>query len=161
MSAFNLTAAFGEDWRGAVARCAAGVKGIEPAPNLGFVYATDHLAPQLGPIVDALVRQTGVMNWVGSVGIGVCATGVECFDEPGIVLMTGGLAGDLGLIAALQDALDADTRRPTSIEVVSHPLSIFAGAIGAAIWGAFRHQRLDLKEAAWTRQTNATALPAS
>jgi benzoyl-CoA reductase subunit D len=25
---------------------------------------------------------------------------------------------------------------------VSHPDSIYAGAIGAALWGAFRHERL-------------------
>ncbi len=35
--------------------------------------------------------------------------------------------------------------RPLSngkVDVNSHPDSIYAGAIGAAIWGAFRHQKL-------------------
>jgi benzoyl-CoA reductase subunit D len=29
-----------------------------------------------------------------------------------------------------------------AVQAVSHPESIHAGAIGAAIWGAFRHDRL-------------------
>jgi benzoyl-CoA reductase subunit D len=28
------------------------------------------------------------------------------------------------------------------VQAVSHPDSIYAGAIGAALWGAFRHERL-------------------
>jgi benzoyl-CoA reductase subunit D len=28
------------------------------------------------------------------------------------------------------------------VEAVSHPDSIYAGAIGAALWGAFRHAKL-------------------
>ena len=28
------------------------------------------------------------------------------------------------------------------VEAVSHPDSIYAGAIGAALWGEFRHQKL-------------------
>jgi hypothetical protein len=36
------------------------------------------------------------------------------------------------------------------VEVVRHPLSAFAGAIGAAIWGGFRREKLALGGAAWT-----------
>ncbi len=57
----------------------------------------------------------------------------------GDVLMTGGLALDIGLRAALNEEL-AD--RNVSIEAFSHPDSIYAGAIGAAIWGAFRYDKL-------------------
>jgi benzoyl-CoA reductase subunit D len=58
----------------------------------------------------------------------------------GTVLLTGGLALDDGLLAALQEELVNE--KITGIQVVSHPDSIYAGAIGAALWGAFRHQRL-------------------
>ncbi|MBD3853238.1 MAG: benzoyl-CoA reductase subunit D, partial [Acidobacteria bacterium] len=54
----------------------------------------------------------------------------------GVVLVTGGLASDAGLVAAIQDALDEDERFAGTLRVAGHPLSIFAGAIGAAIWGA-------------------------
>ncbi len=55
------------------------------------------------------------------------------------VLMTGGLALDEGLLAAIRDEM-AD--RMVEVNVTSSPDSIYAGAIGAAVWGAFRHQKL-------------------
>ncbi len=57
----------------------------------------------------------------------------------GTVLMTGGLALDTGLVAALRESLGGEKVR---MEVKGHPDSIYAGAIGAALWGAFRHQKL-------------------
>ena len=58
----------------------------------------------------------------------------------GTLLLTGGLALDTGLVAAMREELVAE--KVTGLEVASHPDSIFAGAIGAAIWGAFRHEKL-------------------
>jgi len=58
----------------------------------------------------------------------------------GTVLLTGGLALDEGLLAALQEELVNE--KITGLTAVSHPDSIFAGAIGAALWGAFRHGKL-------------------
>ena len=57
----------------------------------------------------------------------------------GTVLMTGGLALDDGLVEALREAMQQER---VKVEVKGHPDAIFAGAIGAAIWGAFRHQKL-------------------
>jgi benzoyl-CoA reductase subunit D len=57
----------------------------------------------------------------------------------GRVLVTGGLALDDGLVAALNESM-ADLK--VNVDIVSHPDSIYAGAIGAAIWGAFRHKKL-------------------
>jgi len=59
--------------------------------------------------------------------------------KEGTVLLTGGLALDTGLLAALQEII-ADQK--LTIEAKSSPDSIYAGAIGAAIWGAFRHEKL-------------------
>jgi benzoyl-CoA reductase subunit D len=57
----------------------------------------------------------------------------------GTVLVTGGLAADAGLVAALREAA-ADQKAP--LEIRTHPDSALAGAIGAALWGAFRVRRL-------------------
>ncbi len=57
----------------------------------------------------------------------------------GTVLMTGGLALDTGLLAALNEAM---AEQKVAVEALSHADSIYAGAIGAAIWGAFRHEKL-------------------
>jgi benzoyl-CoA reductase subunit D len=59
--------------------------------------------------------------------------------QAGAVLMTGGLGLDSGLVAALREAV-VESRVP--IEVKCHQDAIFAGAIGAALWGAFRHEKL-------------------
>jgi benzoyl-CoA reductase subunit D len=65
----------------------------------------------------------------------------------GTVLLTGGLALDEGLLLALQEELASE--KISGLAAVSHPDSIYAGAIGAALWGAFRHARLkELQEKA-------------
>ncbi|HMK78550.1 MAG TPA: benzoyl-CoA reductase subunit D [Xanthobacteraceae bacterium] len=58
----------------------------------------------------------------------------------GVVMATGGLALDPGLIAALEE--DLGKMKDMKVTVRSHPDSIYAGAIGAALWGAFRHDKL-------------------
>jgi benzoyl-CoA reductase subunit D len=62
----------------------------------------------------------------------------------GTVLMAGGLALDSGLVAALREAL---AEGKSALEVRSHPDAIYAGAIGAALWGAFRHAKLEKMQA--------------
>ncbi len=57
----------------------------------------------------------------------------------GVTLATGGLALDDGLMAALNESL---SKQKLKVEARSHPDSIYAGAIGAAIWGAFRYEKL-------------------
>ncbi len=57
----------------------------------------------------------------------------------GVVLMTGGLALDTGLVAALNEAM---VKEKVSSVAKSHPDSIFAGAVGAALWGGFRFEKL-------------------
>ena len=59
----------------------------------------------------------------------------------GKVLLTGGLALDAGLLLALQEELVNE--KITGLDAVNHHDSIFAGAIGAALWGAFRHHKLN------------------
>jgi benzoyl-CoA reductase subunit D len=58
----------------------------------------------------------------------------------GVVMMTGGLALDKGLVAALEE--DIGNIKDMKTVVRSHPDSIYAGAIGAALWGAHRFEKL-------------------
>jgi benzoyl-CoA reductase subunit D len=59
----------------------------------------------------------------------------------GTVVLTGGLAADVGLTRSIEQAIASD-KKATGCRVVTHPDAIFAGAIGAALWGAARHRRL-------------------
>ena len=57
----------------------------------------------------------------------------------GVVLATGGLARNAGLVRALQGAA---LEMGLAVEIRSHELSELAGALGAALWGDFRARRL-------------------
>ena len=57
----------------------------------------------------------------------------------GVMLVTGGLAADVGLLEAMREVAE---EQGTRVEIRAHPDSVFAGALGAALWGAFRARRL-------------------
>ncbi len=64
--------------------------------------------------------------------------------KPPVVIVTGGLANDAGLVAALREAAAG---QKLEIDIRRHEHSMIAGAIGAALWGAFRARKLQrLKE---------------
>jgi small ligand-binding sensory domain FIST len=88
---FRAAHAAADDWTSALAACLGSLKPLPEGANIGFVYVTDHLARSLGEIVAALHAETGIAAWVGTVGIGVCASGVEYFDRPALALMAGAL----------------------------------------------------------------------
>ena len=67
------------------------------------------------------------------------ATGA--FDD---VAITGGLSADVGLTEAVRDKIAEDGM---PIRVHTHPNSNQAGAIGAALWGAYRHRVLARRSA--------------
>ena len=64
--------------------------------------------------------------------------------KSGTALLTGGLALDSGLLAAIQEEM---VNEKVTVSAMSHPDSIYAGAVGAALWGAFRHRKLQELEA--------------
>lgn len=59
--------------------------------------------------------------------------------KDGVALATGGLALDPGLLATMNEAMGS---QKLEVDVRNHEDSIYAGAIGAALWGAFRYQKL-------------------
>lgn len=83
------------DWRMALALAAAQIEAqrSDPAglhitrPTLGWVYFSDHYAAHAQALLAELRQRWPGTSWVGSVGVGVAANGVEYFDEPALVLM--------------------------------------------------------------------------
>ena len=65
----------------------------------------------------------------------VKATGIK--DDT--VFVSGGLALDEGLVAALREEIEG---QKVPVKITNHPDSPYAGAMGAALWGAFRHEKL-------------------
>lgn len=59
------------------------------------------------------------------------------------IILTGGMALNKGMLQALQEQLNETGKK---FIIHSHPDSIYAGAIGAALWGGYRHNKLKEKE---------------
>ncbi len=89
---FLSSAATGEDWREAVRRV---IEDIRPHVEgdhdytLGFLYLTDGLAGEAESILGLLKDITRIESWAGCTGLGVCASGMEIIDRPGLSLMLG------------------------------------------------------------------------
>ena len=82
------------DWRMALALALAQVEALREkrgvpadALSLGWVYIGPAYAPHAEDLLNALRQPWPDVSWVGGVGAGVLATGVEYADEPAVVLM--------------------------------------------------------------------------
>jgi len=111
MAGFRYAHAAG-GWREATQSCLAQI-GREPG-TLGFLYVTDALADHASDILAQLREETGVAHWVGSVGIGICATAREYLDEPAIAVMVGDFApGSFRVFSGIVDEGDIDAAQIT------------------------------------------------
>jgi benzoyl-CoA reductase subunit D len=108
--------------------------------------------PELPSGICAVLAETDVINMVSRAistanilrGIHLSmarrlVTLLKMLKPTGAVLVTGGLARDEGLLRSLQELAEKDAMQ---VRILSHEHSILAGAVGAAIWGAFRHEKL-------------------
>src|ERR1035437_9975591 len=60
------------------------------------------------------------------------------------IIQTGGMSLNTGMIQAIEEQLNETGKKYI---VKTHPDAIYAGAIGAAMWGGFRHVKLKEKQA--------------
>jgi benzoyl-CoA reductase subunit D len=113
--------------------------------------------PQQVSSICAVLAETDVINMVSRGittadivrGIHLSMAGryiklLQAIAAEGHVLITGGLAADEGLASALQERAAVEK---LPIVVRTHPQSLYAGALGAALWGAFRHDVLSKRAA--------------
>ncbi len=95
MTFFRCGHATHPDWRMALGMADAQLRApggeAVPEPTLGWCYFTDAYAPHAQAMLDALRQSWPQVAWVGCVGVGVAASGVEYFDEPALVLMLSSL----------------------------------------------------------------------
>ncbi|WP_295456344.1 FIST N-terminal domain-containing protein [uncultured Thiodictyon sp.] len=123
MRPFRYAHAAGDDWREIADTCLSQLGEIPAAANLGFLYVTDSLTDDLADLLGRLKDATRVRDWVGAVGIGICATGAEYYEEPAAAVMLGEFPPDgFRVFPRLADDLDAfDTRNGEWI-AERHPL---------------------------------------
>jgi len=83
-----------DHWSRAVDGCLKGLSPQSAQANLGFVYISDRFAAEVGDILARLRSETGVLHWVGTVGLGICGTGVEFHDQAAISILLAALPAD-------------------------------------------------------------------
>jgi bcr-type benzoyl-CoA reductase subunit D len=98
-------------------------------------------------VINMVSREISTANILKGIHLSMAARLVNLLrmvNAGGKVLITGGLAKNIGFVSAMQELSDQDKR--LDVQILRDERSIFAGAIGAAIWGGFRHQVLKAKE---------------
>ena len=81
-----IAAGFGEggDWQEALGQVRAALAEAGGTATTGVVYVSDNVADRLPEIVEALTADTGITDWAGTVGMGVCGTGRAVFGRPAV-----------------------------------------------------------------------------
>jgi small ligand-binding sensory domain FIST len=77
-------------------------------PTLGWIYFTDRLADQAGQVLGLARQRWPAVSWVGAVGVGICASGVEYFGEGAVALMLCDLPRDRFRVFSGARPLQAD-----------------------------------------------------
>lgn len=142
MLPFLLGHATHPDWRMALALSAAQIDaGLaaqrdeapdEPAaahlPTLGLVYFTDHYADAAEALLAELQQRWPSASWVGSVGVGIAANGVEYFDQPALALLLGKLPREQFRLFSGEQALPKPGGLPGQVPPA-----------GSGVWAALVH----------------------
>ena len=81
-----IAAGFGEggDWQEALGQVRSALAEAGGTATTGVVYVSDSVADRLPEIVEALTADTGITDWAGTVGMGVCGTGRAAFGRPAV-----------------------------------------------------------------------------
>lgn len=109
---FRFAHAAGADWQAVAHTCLTQLAG--PPASLGFLYVTDLLADHVGDILEFFRQRTGAAHWVGTVGLGICASGREYLDEPAMAIMLGEFSPDaFKVFSGLRSADDLERKRFT------------------------------------------------
>jgi small ligand-binding sensory domain FIST len=83
----------------------------EAEATLGIIYVSEPAADVLPQLVDQLAAGTGIAQWTGGVGLGVCAAGEEVYDRPAAAVLTAAVPEDAFRIFASTGDPAADLPR--------------------------------------------------
>lgn len=84
----------GKDWQSICDKLITTLGDSSHFGDLAFIYMSDQLAGNTDRILDYLREKTGITHWSGSVGLGICSTGKEVYDEASIAVLVTDFADD-------------------------------------------------------------------
>ena len=113
--------------------------------------------PEVSSGICAVLAETDVINMVSRgittpniiKGIHISIAGriiklISSLKGESPIILTGGMSLNKGMIQAIEEQLKETGKK---FEILTHPDAIYAGALGAALWGGYRHIRLKEKMA--------------
>jgi benzoyl-CoA reductase subunit D len=113
--------------------------------------------PEISSGICAVLAETDVINMVSRgistpniiKGIHISIAGriiklISALKGESPIVLTGGMSLNKGMLQAIEEQLKETGKK---FEIMTHPDAIYAGALGAALWGGFRHLKLKEKQA--------------
>jgi len=91
---FLLGHAEAPEWERAAEQCLQQIGYIPGGTHVGFLYVTDNLAGILKFIVEHFREETGIRDWVGTVGVGICASGKEYYETSAMSVLVANIPED-------------------------------------------------------------------
>ncbi|MET0518041.1 MAG: FIST N-terminal domain-containing protein [Burkholderiaceae bacterium] len=127
--------------------------------SLGWIYLSEHFAPRADSLLAELRQRWPGVAWVGASGVGICASGVEYFDEPALALMLAALpreqfrvfsgARPLGRWDAQLAQVHADGGTPELPELLAELAARTSSGYLFGGLAAGRAQALQIAEGVW------------
>lgn len=119
MTQFKAAHGSGRNWQSACDAALAALGPMDTRFTLGFVYINDPIGGDLAAVLERLRAASGIADWVGAVGFGVCgltpaasegpqgeAHGVELFERPSVALLVGDVPREDYRIFTVGDEFD-------------------------------------------------------
>lgn len=96
-------------------------------------------------VINSVSRGVSTPNIIKGIHLSIANRSIRLLSslkaqEP--VALMGGIAMNVGMIDAMEE-LSKEGKKP--LKMVTHPDAIYSGAIGAALWGGFRHFKIKQK----------------
>lgn len=130
MSPFVVGHAKGEHWRAASREATRQLGKLPTDANVGFVYVSQEAGTNLTDIVRNLRFETGIQDWIGAVGIGVCGDTNEYFGVPAVVLLVGSFGPATFKLFNTETSDPADWSAPGASEALGGGFAIVHGDPG-------------------------------
>jgi small ligand-binding sensory domain FIST len=84
---YQFAIALDNHWENLADECIRQIDSSSPDNRIGFLYTTDLVAIDMENLIEKLRNETDIQDWVGTVGIGICAGDSEIYDTRAISLM--------------------------------------------------------------------------
>ncbi|WP_198246889.1 FIST signal transduction protein [methane-oxidizing endosymbiont of Gigantopelta aegis] len=96
-----------DDAQAVIMDCLKQLEAIPDEYNFGFIYVTDAMADAYPDLLKQCKNKTGIEHWLGTIGVGIIATGQELYDRPAVsILLANFDLNELSMLPLIKDVKD-------------------------------------------------------